>query len=153
MRIRTWSELGKDEFFDIAVLRSVVFYVEQRADVQDFDAHDRAPQTLHYAIHDDGGAAAYLRTLRLATPEHGASWALGRVAVRSDRRGEGLARVLLREAVDRRGAEPIVLHSQTYVQALYAGFGFEPVGEPFDEAGIAHITMVRPSPWGHQGQI
>ncbi|MBB1508719.1 GNAT family N-acetyltransferase [Tessaracoccus sp. MC1756] len=153
MRIRTWSELGKDEFFDIAVLRTMVFYVEQRADVQDFDEHDRAPQTLHYSIHDDGGAAAYLRTLRLATPEYGAFWALGRVAVRSDRRGRGLARVLLREAVGRLGPEPIVLHSQTYVQGLYAGFGFERVGEPFEEAGIAHITMVRPSPWGHLGRI
>lgn len=143
IRIKTWAELGKDEFFDIAVLRSQVFYVEQRADVQDFDEHDRAAGTLHYAIHDDGGAAAYLRTLRLPQPEYGASWALGRVAVRHDRRGKGWARELIAAAVGRLGSEPTVLHSQTYVQRLYEGFGFRPVGETFDEAGIEHITMLR----------
>ncbi|MFD0864280.1 GNAT family N-acetyltransferase [Tessaracoccus lubricantis] len=143
IRINTWADLTRDEFFDIAVLRSAVFYVEQRADVEDFDAYDRAPETLHYALHDDDGAAAYLRTLRLLKPEHGASWALGRVAVRRDRRGEGLARLLIAEAVGRVGSQPMVLHSQTYVQSLYAGFGFEPVGELFHEAGIEHVSMVR----------
>jgi ElaA protein len=36
------------------------------------------------------------------------------------------------------------MHAQCAVADFYRRFGFAPVGEPFDEDGIAHIAMVRP---------
>ena len=58
--------------------------------------------------------------------------------------GRGLARALVARALDdarAAGHRRFVLHAQTYVAGLYAAFGFEPVGDVFDEAGIEHVKM------------
>lgn len=139
----TWAELSKDEFFDIATLRSEVFFVEQRIDERDLDDTDRDPSTLHVWIPDGDGVAAYLRMVTLGEPQYGARRSFGRVAVRSSRRGEGLARQLVASVLERHGHEPLVIHAQSYVVGLYEDYGFEVVGEPFVEAGLHHRTMVR----------
>lgn len=140
---KRWEPLTKDEFYEISKLRCAVFYVEQRVTDQDFDDVDRAEGTHHLWIPDDQGVAAYLRYYQLPEPEAGATTALGRMAVRADQRGAGLAKRLVAAVVERWGDQPIVLHSQSYIMGLYEGFGFQPVGEQYDEAGIPHQTMVR----------
>ncbi|WP_296135718.1 GNAT family N-acetyltransferase [uncultured Tessaracoccus sp.] len=140
---KRWDELTRDEFFEIARLRCEVFYVEQRVTVQDFDDVDRHPRTEHWFTTDDRGAATYLRVYALDTPEHGATAGFGRVAVRGDRRGEGLAKQLVGPVVERWGNQRMVLHSQDYITGLYEPFEFRSVGEPYEEAGIAHRIMVR----------
>jgi predicted GNAT family N-acyltransferase len=40
-----------------------------------------------------------------------------------------------------RGDKEVHLHAQCSAQAFYAREGFMPVGETFDEVGIAHIEM------------
>jgi predicted GNAT family N-acyltransferase len=42
-----------------------------------------------------------------------------------------------------RGDKEVRLHAQCSAQAFYARAGFVPVGEPFDEVGIAHIEMCK----------
>ena len=91
----------------------------------------------------DDGIAAYLRVTELQKPEHGARRTFGRVAVRADRRGEGLARQLIQVVLDRFGHEPLTIHAQEYVVGLYEEFDFSVVGEQFMEAGLAHRTMMR----------
>ncbi len=141
--VKRWSQMTRDEVFDMMVLRTEVFFVEQRIDEQDFDRADRDERTLHLWIADDDGIAAYLRVVELDAPEEDALRTFGRVAVRSNRRREGLARHLIREVLERFGDEPLIIHAQTYVVRLYEDFGFEVVGEPFVEAGLPHRTMVR----------
>lgn len=145
MRIKTWEELTKDEFFEIARLRCEVFFVEQRVDVQDFDEVDRAPGTEHVFIMDDDGAVAYLRAYPLAVEEESATFSFGRVAVRPDRRGEGLAKRVVECVIARHGHKPMAIHSQEYVCGLYRGFGFIEVGEAYEEASLPHQMMFRPA--------
>ena len=140
-----WTEMTRDEVFDMVLLRSQVFYVEQRIDEQDFDQADRDDRTLHVWIRDDDGTAAYLRARELDEAEHGARRTFGRVATRPDRRHQGLARLLIADVIARFGHEPMVIHSQSYVVPLYEDFGFTVVGGPFVEAGLSHRTMVRPA--------
>ncbi len=144
IRARRWEELTRDEFFGIVSLRSEVFFVEQRIDIPDLDDLDRHPETFHWWIPDETGCAGYLRTVLLGEPELGATRSLGRVAVRADRRGEGLARALVAAVLGRFGGQPIVIHSQSHVVPLYREFGFEPVGSEYLEAGIPHTRMRRP---------
>ncbi len=69
---------------------------------------------------------------------------LERFAVVPEARGRGLARALIARALadaHAAGHRRFVLHAQTYVAGLYASFGFEPVGDVFDEAGIEHVKM------------
>lgn len=140
---KRWAEITADEFFDIVRLRTEVFFVERRIDEPDFDDADRDPATLHLWIADDRGCAAYLRVVELQSPDHGASRSFGRVAVRADRRGEGLARRLIAEVLERHGGETMIIHSQDYVTGLYADYGFEVAGELYHEAGLPHRLMVR----------
>jgi ElaA protein len=144
VNVQSFAELTAVEVYEILRLRSEVFFVEQRVSASEIDGRDLEPSTEHYSIIDGAGVAAYLRLLQDAEPEHAdARRVLGRVAVRADRRGEGLARALLEAVLERHGDEALLLHSQEYVVPLYTRVGFVPVGEPFVEAGIPHRTLYR----------
>ena len=130
----------------MAVLRSEVFFLEQKIDEEEFDAADRDPTTLHLWIADDEGMAAYLRIVHnpdQAVSHDGIADSLGRMVVRKSARGRGLAQVLMARALEIAGDKPLYLHAQDYVTSLYAKFGFERRGELFQEAGIPHVVMVR----------
>ena len=130
----------------MAVLRSEVFFLEQKIDEEEFDAADRDPTTLHLWISDDEGMAAYLRIVHnadQAARHDGIADSLGRMVVRKSARGRGLAQVLMARALEIAGDKPLYLHSQDYITSLYAKFGFERRGELFHEAGIPHVLMVR----------
>lgn len=142
--VKTWAELSTEELYALLKLRTDVFFVEQRIDEEELDNRDQEPATEHYWIADAAGTAAYLRVLVDTEASHlDAVTVVGRVVVRADRRGEGLAQVLMREVIGRHGGKPLVLHAQEYIAPLYAKFGFEPFGEVYQEAGLAHISMYR----------
>ncbi len=142
--VKTFSQLTTDELYSFLKLRTDVFYLEQKVDDEELDNRDREPTTVHYWIADASGAAAYLRTLYTDTAEHqDANWTIGRVVVRADRRGEGLAQQLMDCALDRLAGSAVLLHSQEYIAPLYAKSGFEPYGDVYVEAGIPHISMYR----------
>lgn len=146
-----WRELSIDQFFEIVRLRYAVYALEQRVDAEDFDAVDRAPTTEHWWIRDDD--ESLIAYLRLLAPPGGyphlpelspATWAVGRMVVRHDQRRRGFALQLLRAALDAHPNEAFVLHAQAYTKSLYEKLGFTVFGQPFDEAGIAHVRMYRP---------
>jgi ElaA protein len=141
---KSWGELSTAELYALLKLRTDVFFVEQRIDEEELDNRDQEPSTEHLWIADDGGTAAYLRVLVDEQPSHrDARRLIGRVVVRADRRGEGLAQQLMRVSLERYGTEAILLHAQEYVAPLYRKFGFEEFGESYLEAGISHIMMYR----------
>ncbi len=140
--------MSRDEFFELARLRTEVFFLEQRIDEPELDERDRDETTEHRWIADEQGPAAYLRVVVDATPQPGnqdARRLIGRVVTRADRRGEGLARRLLDDVIERHGHEPLALHAQSYIQGLYAAAGFAAYGDEYLEAGIPHIGMYRPA--------
>ena len=142
IEVREWSELTTSELYSLLKLRTDVFLVEQKVDEEELDNRDQEAQ--HFFIADAIGTAAYLRVLFDESPEHlDAHRVVGRVVVRPDRRGEGLAQLLLNRVLSLYGGEAMLLHAQQYVAPLYAKAGFEAFGEPYDEAGIAHISMYR----------
>jgi ElaA protein len=145
---KPWSEFTRDEVFDMAKLRSDVFFLEQRITEEELDHFDRLPETIHYWLADERGFAAYLRVVvdeSEAERQRGAAHSIGRVVVRPDRRGEGLAKLLMAQAIADCGSVPMALHAQVYIAKFYRDFGFAEFGEEFDEAGIAHIMMFRPA--------
>lgn len=146
---KMWGEFTPDEVFEMAVVRSEVFFLEQHITEEEFDAADRSAGTSHLWISDDEGMAAYLRIVENSEPvtaPHGITTSLGRMAVRKTARGQGLARQLLDKALELVGNRPLYLHAQEYVTGLYASVGFVEQGEAFEEAGIPHRLMVRVAP-------
>jgi len=70
---------------------------------------------------------------------------IGRMAVLPEFRGTGVGREILRYLMDTaraRGFRRAVLHAQLTAEGFYLGQGYQPVGEVFEEAGIAHRKMV-----------
>jgi ElaA protein len=142
---KSWSELTIDELYSILKLRTDVFFVEQRIDETELDGRDREPETIHLWIPAPrGGVAAYLRILTNPEPEYlDANTVIGRVVVAPGHRGSGLAKTLMQRVIDDFGHRGLLLHSQSYIAPLYAGFGFEPYGDEYPEAGILHRSMYR----------
>lgn len=149
MRVKSWGELTTDDLYSMLKLRTDVFFVEQKVDEEELDNRDQEPTTTHYWIDDATGCAAYIRVLLNDAPEHlDARRIIGRVVVRADRRGEGLAQTLMARALADFGHQPMLLHAQQYVAPLYAKFGFVEFGEPYDEATIIHVSMYRAATTG-----
>lgn len=124
---------------DLDALRAVrepVFVVEQHVPL-DEEWDDLDPLSQHVLARDAAGRP--IGTGRL-TPQH----KVGRMAVLKDWRGRGVGAAILQALLDRArdlGYPSLTLHAQTHALGFYAGFGFEPFGEEFDEAGIRHRAM------------
>ena len=121
-------------------VRTEVFVQEQGIDAKDeWDAADAV--AVHAVITNRFGHP--LATARLLEKSQGIAQ-IGRMAVLRVMRGSGLGRQLLLALMaiaQARGDKEVRLHAQCSAQAFYAGDGFEPVGQPFNEVGIAHIAM------------
>ena len=129
----SWLELKSDAH----AIRHAVFVVEQQVDPSE-EWDDMDEQCVHFIAKDVTGKAA--GTARLLPDGH-----IGRMAVLQDYRGFGVGAQLLREALTAgiaAGHQRLVLHAQTHALEFYRRFGFQPVGDEFDEAGIAHYKMV-----------
>jgi YbgC/YbaW family acyl-CoA thioester hydrolase len=140
VRISTgaWSELG-DEARQI---RTDVFLQEQRIPAEmEWDEGDGT--AVHAVAFNRLGQA--VATGRLLQEAPGVA-RIGRMAVHRGLRGSGVGRQVLESllalAIDR-GDREAMLHAQRSAEEFYLGLGFEPRGQAFEEAGIAHIEMSR----------
>ena len=144
--VKTWGEFTPDEVFEMAKLRSEVFFLEQKITEEELDWADRDPHTIHLWTSDDRGMVGYVRLVHspdAAAANEGIADSVGRMVVRADARGRGIAESLMAHALAAAGPKPLYLHAQEYITGLYAPFGFEPRGDIFMEAGIPHQLMVR----------
>jgi ElaA protein len=150
--MKTWSQMSADDVFAVMKLRTDVFFLEQRITEEELDHHDRDPNTTHLWAEDEAGnAIAYARVVTQNPPpegDAGIGLSIGRLVVDPQYRGQGLGHELMRRALKHCGEVPVVLHAQQWVAGLYAAHGFVTLGEPFDEAGIVHVRMVRNLPEG-----
>jgi len=117
-------------------IRFDVFCVEQSVPESiEWDGIDA--QCRHVLAEDDEGRA--IGCGRLLPDGH-----IGRMAVRPEWRGQGVGAALLERLIalaSERGDAKVMLNAQTHAMPFYARYGFAPIGEPFEEAGIAHQAM------------
>lgn len=92
------------------------------------------------------GTGQVIGTGRLL-PSSGGVARIGRMAVDPDRRGMGVGAAMLATlmaAARTRGDHRVELHAQLHAAPFYDRQGFDRVGDVYEEAGIAHITMTCP---------
>ncbi len=126
---------------EVTALRTRVFVMEQGVPPEiEQDAADAT--AVHVLSRDDSGRV--VATGRLLV--HGRTAGIGRMAADPAVRGRGHGAAVLaelhRQAV-LRGVAEIELHAQLTARRFYERAGYEAVGEVYEEAGIAHITMRR----------
>ena len=138
LHLGQWRDLQKLA----SPLRTEVFVDEQQVPPElEWDEDDDT--ALHCVAVNRMGLP--LATGRLLQHASGVS-RIGRMAVKKSMRGSALGRRVLDALMDAaraRGDTRVVLHAQCSAQAFYQRAGFAPHGAVFEEAGIAHIEMVR----------
>jgi ElaA protein len=143
----SFGELSPELLYEVLRFRQAIFVVEQRSPYADLDGIDQT--ALHLLLRLDGGLAGYLR---LIPGEAEQVVRIGRVAVAPERRGRGLARHMMAEALDRfRRHWPefsIALSAQAYLVPFYQSLGFAAVSAPYDDCGVPHIDMALAKPRG-----
>jgi len=122
-------------------IRRRVFIEEQRVKEEiEMDAEDS--DAFHALAILNGVAIGCGRMV-----EHGAGEVkIGRMAVLLEKRNTGIGAQILRFLIDRareRGFRKAILHAQLTAEGFYLKEGFTPVGDVFEEAGIAHRAMQR----------
>jgi ElaA protein len=138
VRSASFEELDRRTAYLLWQLRESVFVVEQQCPYRELDGRDLEPGTRHLWVERDGAPVAYLRIL-----DDGAQARIGRVVVARSHRGQGLARVLMEEALALLGDRPSRLDAQSYLVDWYTGLGYAPAGPEFLDDGIPHVPMER----------
>ncbi|MFT3821563.1 MAG: YbgC/FadM family acyl-CoA thioesterase [Rubrivivax sp.] len=138
VRVGTWDELGREA----QKIRATVFIDEQKIPAEmEWDAADA--ECLHAVACNRFGMP--LATGRLLEHVPGTA-KIGRMAVLPAMRGGHIGRAVLDALMARareRGDREALLHAQLGAAPFYLRAGFQPRGPQFDEAGIAHVEMVR----------
>jgi predicted GNAT family N-acyltransferase len=132
-RVRTSGEL-----LDAFAVRRNVFIVEQQ--VPESIERDELDATAEHVVAYVDGVAAGAGRLVL----EGSTGRVGRMAVRAPARGRGVGAGVLAALEDiaaERGCASVELHAQMHAAGFYRHLGYQPVGEPFVEAGIEHVAM------------
>ena len=139
---RAFCELDAREWHDIVRLRMDVFVVEQECPYPDLDGRDTEPATRHCWVPGTSAGrpelpiAAYARGLAGL----GGGTKIGRVVTHPAARQSGLGGLLVNHLVQTTSG-PWILDAQARLAEWYAGLGFSPAGEPFDDWGMLHLPM------------
>ena len=139
--LKAFSDLTLNQLYTIMSDRQAIFIVEQDCPFQDMDGLDSRSWHLTGAVNNR--LVAYARIVfpgvRYPNPS------IGRVLTTQQVRGQGVGRLLMKEAVRHccrlYPGRKISLSAQIHLESFYEEFGFHRVSEPYDEDGIMHIDM------------
>lgn len=138
VRVGTWDVLGREA----QMIRAEVFVAEQKIPAEmEWDAADA--ECIHAVAYNRLGMP--VATGRLLEHVPGVA-KIGRMAVRRALRGSRVGRAVLEalmQVARDRGDREVILHAQMSAEPFYRRAGFSQRGPVFEEAGIAHVEMVR----------
>lgn len=141
--LKRFDELTASELYEILSLRNEVFIVEQKCPFQDIDYLDLCSYHM-FARDEEGKISAYLRIIQKGKCYDEAS--IGRVIVRADKRGTGIAKEMMLSAIDfivNSLHEPAIrIGAQARLTQFYGSIGFQTDSEIYIEDGISHVEML-----------
>ena len=129
---------------EVAALRTRVF-VDEQGVLPEIEQDAADATALHVLSRDTSGRVVATGRLLL----DGSTARIGRMAADAGVRGQGHGAAVLAELHRQaalRGAVEVVLHAQVPARRFYEREGYEAVGDVYEEAGIAHVTMRRALP-------
>ena len=138
-----FQQLSTNQLYDLLRLRLDVFIFEQQCIYHDID--DLDPDCFHLLGYDGKQLIAYLRLIPAEFHDSG-NIALGRIISLAVRRGSGIGKSMMelaiQYAIEHFPDQDIQLAAQYYLLSFYEKFGFNSIGEPYDDDGIMHIDMI-----------
>ncbi len=135
---------GSKEWEAVKAIRTQVFIEEQNCPCElEWDKYEEISRHVLGLVDGEPIAAARWRMLAYRQRP---SARLERFSVLRDYRGKGYGKALVSWVIEdarRAGFGEYILHAQLHLEDFYRSFGFQTVGDPFEEVGIPHIRMVR----------
>jgi predicted GNAT family N-acyltransferase len=125
---------------EVAALRTRVF-VDEQGVPPEIEQDDRDATAVHALSRDESGRVVATGRLLVGDPT-----TIGRMAADPAVRGRGHGSAVLDELHRQaalRGVTEIALHAQLTARGFYERAGYTAVGDVYEEAGIAHVTMRR----------
>src|SRR5690554_5759135 len=129
---KVFNNLTNKELWEIAMLRTNVFLVEQEIKENELEIEDY--KAIHYFIKDNDVIVSYARIIFLNNIPK-----LGRVCTNVDYRRKGLQTKIINEII--LDFKEIELSAQIQSISFYEKLGFKPIGEVYLEANIKHKKM------------
>jgi len=140
---KAFKDLTVDEYFEIIFLRTQIFVVEQNCPYQEVDEKDRSAFHL-FGRAENGEIIAVTRILPQGISYDDVS--IGRVALKKECRGQGIADTLMIASLNfikkEFGTVAIRISAQEHLLNYYGKHGFKKVGEMYLEDDIPHIEML-----------
>jgi len=136
---KDFNELIKTDLYALLKLRMEIFILEQRSFYLDLDDQD---QTAVHIMGLDSNNAILVCYGRITVQQSVAK--IQRVCVDKNFRGTGLGARLMEEMlayIHSLSINKIKLDAQIHLQSFYNQYGFQPVGQPYDDGGVMHILM------------
>jgi ElaA protein len=138
-----FNDLSVHEYHDLLYLRTEVFVVEQDCPYQEVDDKDKASFHL-VGKTANGNVVAVSRILPPGVSYKEVS--VGRVAIKQNSRGKGIADKMMLETFEfikhEFGEVPVRISAQEYLLNFYNKHGFKQVGEMYLEDDIPHVEMI-----------
>lgn len=140
--VKAFHELTATEVYTILKERTDVFVVEQNCPYPEVDGKDLKSYHLYKVEQDE--IVAYARLLPKGVSYEEAS--IGRVLVKKEYRGRGLAQELLKRSLayleQSLEETTIKIQAQDYLRDFYGSFGFKAISDTYLEDGIPHVDML-----------
>ena len=144
VKVVPFEEMDLHTLYELLALRMSVFCVEQNCPYQDIDGKD--PLAWHVLVYRTGELVGTARIL-MPGESYPDACSIGRVANRSDTRGQKIGQRVMRAAVEacevRFPQYPIRIGAQQYLSGFYQQFGFSESGPAYLEDGIVHVPMIK----------
>jgi ElaA protein len=140
--LKHFNDLSTSELYTLIRERIKVFIIEQNCLYEECDNHDQG--AWHLMVMDKEELAGCLRILPAGLAYETVS--IGRVVVKKEYRGQGIARIMMQTAMQFVEQElketAITISAQAYLKDFYESLGFYQLTECYDEDGIPHIKMI-----------
>jgi predicted GNAT family N-acyltransferase len=145
MNPHIYTTTWKKDSSRLAALRREVFIVEQSVSEElEWDEHDAS--AVHF-ICEDITEETTIGCARLVIDTNTRKATIGRLCVVKNFRRQNAATYLMQKMLaycEDQKLLTIELHAQLYLRTFYENFDFVAQGNVYMEAGIEHITMIRP---------
>lgn len=140
--IKKFGELSVEEVYEILMLRSKVFVVEQQCIYEDCDGKDI--NSYHLFAKENEQIILYLRILKKGVSYDEIS--IGRLLVDKEHRGKGLAKQMMGYAIkfikNNLNEKEVKISAQEYLLEFYLNIKFVKVSDVYLEDNIPHVEML-----------
>jgi len=139
---KSFSDIDRQDWYNILKLRSQIFVVEQFCPYNDLDGLDLV--STHFYTKDNDTIVAYNRILKKGIAYEDAA-SIGRILTHPNYRGKFYGVKMIQAAIkhiyQNWGKVKVSIGAQGYLKNYYTKLGFEAASEIYLEDDIPHIKM------------